>query len=870
MGWSSIVTQRTTQTGSLQSQVVTGVNLAVDSSTGYIDAALSWPAVAAGHAFAVVRAGVVTSVRCAASASTTRLTYYRLYTDIGTEITTDIQVGDTIEICEHPESVGAGSALSAVVGITATSIGTSPRTLRTYAVGANGFIISGYTQLPPQHVLTFSGEPGQTIRIDAGGVYVVGSYATVGGKTTFDGQLGIHAATQGPNTNLADSLINPNTATSSFHWFAGAIVCGRNPMCDVAGATTVVYSDLCLSRMLGIATSLDFFQWRPASANFRTYSFTCHGGELILLAVCSIDGYKPKQQNLALTFSSGSSPSNVWLTLAGANLNGGNVVDAAFFGRRWLRLINHASGSNYIARGQRMTVNNLNAGLHEVRQRIVATVKNVAGADINGARVFCRDTNNGLRIAANIFYSNPDYISDRTYEGTLSGGTLAFNTDGGVLTAVRYENPSGLAITGDQLLYNDYRSIDNSNTDRFQFAFAYYGYEPGVSIVTLKGQTDTSVSYPMLTDLGVTASRATAATYSDRFSIASNGNITVTANATLDQLYDYAAYWLDQSGANMEAAGLGSKLISFSGRSVSTVKDIIVNVGATLSSGAKYNSVSTTGTLTINGSMGVSSYTSPAGTLVGISVSPLVAGSRIQVYNVTDDSEIYNGVVAGTSYFQYVTYTSDKQIRLRAAYVNGLSAKQEVSTLGTLTDAGVDLLVAQLPCLIYEGNGIDGSTVTGLTLDVPNIEIDADEVDNAMTVQEMYAWYKNELMTDDGIRTIFGAITPESAHKYRINTAISSIKIDQKDMVNSLVLSGGLLYRDDGTAVRLAGSGVIEFVVNEVYESSAAEQILTAIKVKTDSLTFTTAGQVDANIQYVNDVLVKGVGTDLDPWNPAP
>lgn len=44
---------------------------------------------------------------------------------------------------------------------------------------------------------------------------------------------------------------------------------------------------------------------------------------------------------------------------------------------------------------------------------------------------------------------------------------------------------------------------------------------------------------------------------------------------------------------------------------------------------------------------------------------------------------------------------------------------------------------------------------------------------------------------------------------------------------------------------------------------------ITGIKAKTDSLTFTVAGQVDSNTQYVNDVQVKGVGTVADPWNPV-
>jgi len=43
---------------------------------------------------------------------------------------------------------------------------------------------------------------------------------------------------------------------------------------------------------------------------------------------------------------------------------------------------------------------------------------------------------------------------------------------------------------------------------------------------------------------------------------------------------------------------------------------------------------------------------------------------------------------------------------------------------------------------------------------------------------------------------------------------------------------------------------------------------IAAIKAKTDSLTFTVAGQVDANIQYVNDVLVTGTGALGDEWGP--
>lgn len=43
-----------------------------------------------------------------------------------------------------------------------------------------------------------------------------------------------------------------------------------------------------------------------------------------------------------------------------------------------------------------------------------------------------------------------------------------------------------------------------------------------------------------------------------------------------------------------------------------------------------------------------------------------------------------------------------------------------------------------------------------------------------------------------------------------------------------------------------------------------------AIKAKTDGLTFTEAGAVDANVQYVNDTEVAGDGQPGTEWGPAP
>lgn len=70
---------------------------------------------------------------------------------------------------------------------------------------------------------------------------------------------------------------------------------------------------------------------------------------------------------------------------------------------------------------------------------------------------------------------------------------------------------------------------------------------------------------------------------------------------------------------------------------------------------------------------------------------------------------------------------------------------------------------------------------------------------------------------------------------------------------------GGLAFRGAVATIDDAG-----FALNVVSDPAA----LAAIKAKTDSLTFTVAGQADSNIQYVNDVLVTGVGTAGSPWGP--
>lgn len=78
------------------------------------------------------------------------------------------------------------------------------------------------------------------------------------------------------------------------------------------------------------------------------------------------------------------------------------------------------------------------------------------------------------------------------------------------------------------------------------------------------------------------------------------------------------------------------------------------------------------------------------------------------------------------------------------------------------------------------------------------------------------------------------------------------------NIYDSLIGGGDLLDVELGTVATAANLATLTgYVDTEV----------AAIKAKTDSLTFTVAGQVDANIQSVNDVTVNGNGAGT-PWGP--
>ena len=107
-----------------------------------------------------------------------------------------------------------------------------------------------------------------------------------------------------------------------------------------------------------------------------------------------------------------------------------------------------------------------------------------------------------------------------------------------------------------------------------------------------------------------------------------------------------------------------------------------------------------------------------------------------------------------------------------------------------------------------------------------------------------------------------GANGFESGKDYHL--VITTGTVDSVSVVGEVV--GRFTLGRSAAAVDLAngtdGLGALKTLID------TADTVVDAIKAKTDSLNFTVAGQVDSNIQYVNDVAVTGTGAAGNTWGP--
>lgn len=187
--------------------------------------------------------------------------------------------------------------------------------------------------------------------------------------------------------------------------------------------------------------------------------------------------------------------------------------------------------------------------------------------------------------------------------------------------------------------------------------------------------------------------------------------------------------------------------------------------------------------------------------VVDITVNNIIAGSRIQIYDTDTDTEMYNEIVAGTTWTDSITYSANVNVRIRLMYVNGTNAYKWYSATATITDGGFEINAAQEVNTVYEDNNIDGSAVTTCSVSGTTPAIEIDSPTNTITAQSIYNWYQYYLFTEAGIRQQNGIyiVATDQTHYVFDDT----MKLINADVVNPLSITGANLVPQTGAATAI-------------------------------------------------------------------
>jgi hypothetical protein len=181
----------------------------------------------------------------------------------------------------------------------------------------------------------------------------------------------------------------------------------------------------------------------------------------------------------------------------------------------------------------------------------------------------------------------------------------------------------------------------------------------------------------------------------------------------------------------------------------------------------------------------------------------ILQNTRVQLYNETQQIELYNDVHNTNTDFVY-PYNNGENInpgdiiRMRLTRVTGATAKLRQESKIVATSIGFSFIAEQEDDTVYNNINIDGSTVTEFTPDYPNLQVDINDPNQATSIERLYAWWVYNENTTNGIRNYFNGLVAEDVANFRVNTNIVDLKLD--NVTNQgLVFEGDYrLYRDDG------------------------------------------------------------------------
>lgn len=180
---------------------------------------------------------------------------------------------------------------------------------------------------------------------------------------------------------------------------------------------------------------------------------------------------------------------------------------------------------------------------------------------------------------------------------------------------------------------------------------------------------------------------------------------------------------------------------------------------------------------------------------VYISLTGIVSGSRVQLYNTDTSTELYNDIVSATTLdVEYTPAESAETIRVRVSLVDGVTAYSFYETNISASTNGGSAIIAQVEDTVYNSNGIDGSAITSCSVSGTTIKVFVDDADNAINIQDIYNWYCYMLFTETGIRDQGNNLRAVDTTNY---VAYNTLLINNQ-AEDPLLLGGGYILQNTG------------------------------------------------------------------------
>ena len=277
------------------------------------------------------------------------------------------------------------------------------------------------------------------------------------------------------------------------------------------------------------------------------------------------------------------------------------------------------------------------------------------------------------------------------------------------------------------------------------------------------------------------------------------------------------------------------------------------------------NVVNAGGTAWASGSLTSGVFASGAITATAIAAdaigaSELAADAVAEIADAVWDEDATAHQTGGTFGQAIGDPGADTNTIFKATVTDATGATVGVDVAAVLADTGTDgVIVASI------ANG----AITAAAIATNAIDADSLAADAVTEIQ-------SGLATAAALDTVDNFIDTEIA---TIVTAVGAIETDTQDIQARLpaaLVSGridasvGAMAANVMTAAAAAADLTTELQsgLATATDLATVDTVVDAIKAKTDSLTFTVAGQVDSNIQSVNDVTVTGTGAEGDEWGP--